>query len=407
MAFSINSGGYKGLKTAPKKLRSESTSTDNQQLNQSGLGSRLGQALSRGITNPIETGTNLLDLLISPLRSGITSLLPQQVQQQANQQISQFQNRQPLNPKNAENAPQGLPEDIAQRFLEGAPTAALFGPATLARSGAGSIVGGAARNIGASEGVSDLAQLGTEFGLGLLPSFGKIPTINSAQKSAQSVLENTKAEPFAASIIKNSIRSVEDKLGREADSKVKNIVTDAIETLQNNITNKKINPHHAYEIRHSIDKIGKKLSSKETADYIKPLRNGINDFFAAYSAENPTFYKNLTARDKLTQLKHMGSFIDNFADQLKSVPLLPKAIKYSLGGFKIPTQVIKGIATNSEARKHYFNVFKAAINNDPGLFVKNIENLGSNFMPEKTEAIKKEIAPSKGFVINKGGYKKG
>lgn len=302
---------------------------------------------------------------------------------------------------------------------------ARFGPASLALGGlpalattaVGAIPSSILQQLGASEGIQDIAQLGTELGVGFLPqkvvqklpewaqkSFGKLPTISKAVRESQEKLKGTAVKNYVAEPIISTMDNIVENLGTEVVG-VQDKVNEALKIVSDHIFKGKMNPQKAVRIRRSIDKIYRQLPKESAAEYIQPLRNSIQDFFSLYSAENPQFYKNLKSRDKLTQLKHMQTIIDKSAPLL-DIPVfggLSKMAKsfYSkvIGSTVGETErFLRGIAGNSEARKHYFNLAQAAGKNDPALFAKSIINLKSTLEPEEE---KESI--SKKYKIIQGG----
>lgn len=391
MAGRIISGGYKGMQPESQK-QSKAVEQKTQPIEKAGIGSRLGHAAIQGIAAPGMAVGNLIDYLVT--KSGFRS---PDIQGGSQEGLTKALGYTP-----EQVAPGGFFESVAQRGLKSVPTAALFGPAAAARSGLGSIVGGGLEYAGAGETASDLGQLAAEIGLGY--GLGKIPTVKSAQKVAADIFENTTAKPYQATIIKDAMQQVEKSLATEVNKDIAKKVTDAFEVISNNITGNKINPHNAAKIRHSLYDLGSKLPKDDAARYVEPLTKGINNFFGSYAAENPAFYNALTKRDKLTQLRHMNTIIDKFADQLPT-QYLPEIAKFGLEIFNKPLRLIQSLATNSEARNHYFDVVKAASMQDPALMIKNLQTFALSMMPEKEAEQELYSSSVKKGQILKGGYK--
>ena len=415
----IISGGFKGFANEQHK---EIPNQIEPSQEEAPLYQRLGSAVARGILNPLESATSFLSGAVSPLRSGLLSLLPEEAQKKSQQYIEKFQNRPSIAEKfsGSQVAPQSYLETAGQRFLEQAPINALFGTPALARSALGSLAGGAVERAGFEPGLGDIAQIATDLGLGLIPkgtgfkipkvikkatehSLGRTPTIAKAQKIAQKALEDIKVESFGANPIRSAISHVKDSLKSEVNSSTAASVGHALETIKKNIGKVgkrgigKINPNDALKLRHSLYDLGRRLPKDDAARYVQPLTKGINDFFSWYGSTNPSFYNALTKRDQLTQLRHMGSFIDDFAQSLPKA-IMPGVIEKILGIAKHPIRLVQGITTNPQARKHYFDVVKAAAENNPALFIKNVEKL----LPFTRESLSITEEPKKRKIISGG-----
>lgn len=295
--------------------------------------------------------------------------------------------------------PQNIGERYLYRLAEVAPGSALLGglkalPLSAAGSGAATLLGEA----GFPEQAQDIAQLGTEVGLGL--GFGKIPTIKSVKKVEDSLarLAVTPATQISGNSIINAMNKVEELLTTETSEPIKKQIKHAMETIGNNFTREKINPVKAMDLRKSLYKLGNKLDPDIAANYIQPLTKSINDFFAVYSAENPKFFKHLTKRDQLTQLQYMQPFISQAIDAFSKLPVVGPYLKDAtkfLG--KIagePERILRGIAVNPSARKYYFDAVSAAVSNNPYIFIKNIGNLSGEIETE----LEDNIQPS-GWII--------
>lgn len=384
--------------------------------NDSSLLQRLGHAGVRGILNPIRLGKSALELVTSPIYNQIIKSMPEEVQQKIAERtqrenagieknIGRFYSEQ--------NAPQSTLESIGQRFLEGAPLTAAFGPANLLRSGIGSIAGGLLERGLNSPGLGDIGQLATEIGLGIVPKSAyakagnigkkvgeltaeKVPTISRGIKSAQHIMESTPVKEYGGSAIKDAMKNVTDRLLTEPDQAVAKKINDTLELIDKNFTGKNINPLTASSIKAKINRASQELKPSVAAEYIEPLRKGFNDFFAMNYAQNPTFFDALNTRDRLTELKHMNSFIGRILEATPIVNQLPKKVLDKLDILRSPTRLFKGLATNQEARKHYFNVVKAIGTGDAGIIGKSL----NRFIPFAEHY---ESAPQ----LKKGSHKQG
>ncbi len=299
-------------------------------------------------------------------------------------------------------APQNYPEAVAQRFAEKAPGAALFGLPSLVASGAGSLVGGALQQAGLPEGVQSLGELGTEIATGLYGGNLQKPSqvIRQAQKGIESSVPQ--GSTFAAPEIIEALNSISGKLGTEVSKEVSNKINHAIRITGENLYKNKISPLKALELRKNLYSLSDEVSKSKAAEYIQPLTQGINKFFASYGAENPQFYKHLNVRDRLTEMRNMKPLIDGFMEKLgiNKIPVLSAATSKIYGkSIGQVDKLVRSLAKNSEARKYWFNMTKSAVKQDPNLFIKNLVQFNDEY-----EAPKETVQPS--FKVLKGGLKK-
>jgi hypothetical protein len=279
--------------------------------------------------------------------------------------------------------PRNFSERFVQKLGSQLPFAVAGGGIPIALgAGVGSLLG----HAGAPEAVQNVGELATALGTGFAGN--RIPTISSRQKAEDLLMRQ--AVPSAAKIkspeVRGALKTVENALSTEAREKVANKIRHALGTVEKNLTKEKINPIDAADLRKSLYKVGRELSEDDAALYIQPLTKGINNFFANYAAENPSFYKHLTTRDKFTELKHMSSLIDKFGDAVSNVPKLGpavnKLIKYTLGTTIGKTEkVLRSILTKPAGAKHYFEAVKAASKENPEAFIRALNNLRS-FLPD-------------------------
>ncbi len=103
------------------------------------------------------------------------------------------------------------------------------------------------------------------------------------------------------------------------------------------------------------------------------------------------FFKHLKAGDQLTQMKNMTSVVDKFVKniELSSLPGI-SALKYPAQFLAAPIigsteKFLRQIYNNPEAKKYYFNAVSAAAKQDPTLFIKNLQNLKTEFPEEFKE----------------------
>lgn len=276
--------------------------------------------------------------------------------------------------------PQNTLESSIQRFGSQAPLAALLGGTTgLQALGLGTGAAAIPAALGAPEYVQDITQLATEIpsAIGLGIRAGKIPTIRAIQK-AEYELSKGAIKPgskASAKLIEDAIGSVSKELSTEVSEKYSTKINKALETIEQNLTKGKINPATAMDLRKKLYKLGNEVPPHIAKIYIEPLTKGINDFFAVYAAENPQFYKHLKSADKLTSLKNMKTYLDKFSN----IPVVGKFAKPLSIGVKETERFIRGIATNSEARKYYFAAVKSLANNNPSLAInylnKSVEEI--------------------------------
>ena len=282
--------------------------------------------------------------------------------------------------------PQNAAENFIQRFGSQAPLNALFsGIPALASTALGSGAAAAAGSLGAPEGLQDILQLGTEIGRGLYK--GRIPTVNSAQKNAYEKAALSAGEITSKiAPIEKALGSISQKLTKETIKSVSEEVKHAFQTVEGNLDklNGKLKVKDALDLRRKLGETYDTVS-KNAKPYLNELRDSINEFFSIYSAENPQFYKHLDEADKLTQMKHMRTTVDKFADLLaSSLPgVLGSSAKTFTKLFGVPTlgfleKISRNTLNNPVARKHYFNVVKGAATQNPALFINSVRKLKSN-----------------------------
>lgn len=292
------------------------------------------------------------------------------------------------------------PEGTIETFLRnlggnvpGAAIGAVSGGAALPL--VASSLGGAAAETGAQQlGLGPIAQAIS----GLAGSMGgsrlagsRIPSVRQVKKT-EDTLMRAAVEPNAKSLISkelgNSLKDIEGLLKTEASGKIETKITHALNKVKENITMGGINPTKAVDLRASLYNLKKELPENIAQKYIQPLIDGTNEFFSLYSAENPAFYKHLSARDKLTSLTHMK-------------PILKKGIEAAGVGknaaVDIPIAVVnaiispaekfmRGMLRNSEARKYYSKAALAVAKNNPAEMVKNLNSLASYIGEEESES---------------------
>lgn len=277
--------------------------------------------------------------------------------------------------------PQNFPEMALQKFAKYAPlsgfSGALSNTAGLVRSGLGALAGGAAQYADLPEWAQDLAQLGTEVGTGVAQ---KAYGIRGAQKAAdtaarESVIPGSRSAAGVPTF-KKTIYDLENKLRLEPDKALTGKIRHAYNTTLRTLEGGKANPVELMDLRKNLYRTAQKFDKSVAAQYFEPLTKGINNVFAQYSAENPNFYRHLTERDKLTALKNMqpviGDFISDLTSWFKPAQLLASPIKAI---FDEGERFLRGMVSNSAARKLYLNTAKAAFNQNPTLFFNNANKL--------------------------------
>lgn len=343
---------------------------------QPGLFGRLGLQALKGVESPLRGISSLLEYLGEPgLIKGKTT-------------SENIMSKYNISPQQIE--PQSLPENIAHKAAQLVPTSLALGGVPAALSTAiGSVPSGTAQYLGAPEPVQDILQLGTELGRGLYT--GKIPTVGAAQTKEYELARAAipEAQKAAAKPVLNAILNVTDKLKTEVDKGLSSKIYDAISVIENNIKQKKINPNTALDLRRKLHQF-RRVVPKNAQFYIDDLASGVNDFFAAYSAQNPKFFNHLKTADKLTEMKHMQSYITDFAENILpggKAKLLALPVKYTLGGVE---KFVRNVYKNPVARKYYLETVKAAVHQDPALFVKQLNNFDNIYEQEFTPKSFKE-----------------
>lgn len=349
-----------------------------------GLFTRTGLAALRGLTSPSDLVNAINEavygqkLAVSPakqLYSGLSEgYTPEQLE------------------------PQSFPERVLQKTAESVPLAGLLGGAPAAlTSTIGSAAGATAGQLGLSPILQDLAQIGTELGTGRL--LGKLPTIAGKQKKfeelAKGAVKAGEVHPIAG--IKTALNEISNKLSTETNDKIVKRVSHAADILEKNIASGLADPNQIRTLRKNLYQT-RKTFPKPYQHYIDNLTKGINKNFALNIAENPDFFNNLSKADRFTELKHMKSYIEDFADKIGD--LIPTAIggKFgkkalnlifgkTLGGSE---KFFRNLINNPTARSHYMDITQASLKQDPAAFIKGLQDLIPSASAEPEVIIKKK-----------------
>lgn len=331
--------------------------------------------------------------------------------------------------------PQGVVERYAQKGLKQLPTAAIFGPAAMARTAVSGIPATAVGELGGPEWLQDLTQLGADLGIGY--GLGKLAQRSAkaaekagtfaekgfpsaplgleklegmaqqqfrAYKAAEELVPN--AEKFGAGAVVKGIVESTKRIGTEVNKKLRNEVVDVIQQVKKNFSRvfdavtgevgeELLNPRTGMALRRSINDLIRK--NDDLFPHLEPIQNGIRDFFTQYSFSNPRFYDQLTKADKLTMAKNMPSLISEFIGKIP----MPSGILGSLGGGI--RDVVKGafgatvgsvekfarnVITNDVAREFYFNMANGIAEGNPAVVLKGISDLTEWKTREKSPAQK-------------------
>lgn len=332
-----------------------------------GLLSRLGVSLVKGLELPGEIVNQLAQAIGEP------SFLKQRLSQDITQALGATEEQ---------LAPQGVVEKYGQRVLQQAPTAALFGPAALARTAVSAAPAVAAGEAGAPEWAQDLIQFGSDIALGIRSGQIKNPSIAKAQKQAYEAARSlvSDAESPGAPKVIEALTQVGKDLQTETDAKTVKRVSSMLKTVKDNFRNlfaqrgeAGLNPKTAMDLRRKIYKLQSKYP--DLTEYTKPITEGINGFFAEYGSSNPEFIEKLSKADKLTAAKNMNSFLEGAFKQvpfLGKVPGLTELFGKTIGqGEKIAKQ----FAVSPEARSIYLDTIKSVAEGNVPLIAKNLQDL--------------------------------
>jgi hypothetical protein len=365
---------------------------------------RLGMSLLKGAELPGKLVSNTLEYLGEP------PLIKEPLSEQ-------IQRKHGISPEQLKS--QGVLEDYAQKVAEYATTsAALGGLPGLASTAFGAVPATAAKEFGLPEWAQDLAQFGSEIGLGIykgrIPTLagigkgkGKIKSVQSAQQNAynaaKSAVQNN--EEFIAKPISDSMIEVGKALGTEVDSSIITKVNQALETIEKNLVGGKVNPKTALELRKKLYRLGGKVGESTARTYFDPLTKGINDFFITYGLENPKFYEQLYKADRLTEAKHMQSYLANFVKGLPKIPYISKPIQQAFNlTVGASEKFVKNLISNEAYREHFANALKATFKEDPSILFKNVEQLQQDILASQNQDTYqfKRAKPKKTYEIIKG-----
>lgn len=329
--------------------------------------------------------------------------------------------------------PQGAFEEYSQRVLQQGPSAALFGPAALARTAASAVPAVAAGQLGAPDWAQDLIQFGSDLGLSLKSGAVKLPSLAKAQKNAYEVAKSLVSDaerPGAARIIE-SLTNVGKQLETEVDeSKIKR-VNHVIDTIKKNFApiyhhkpgplgfESGLNPNKALVLRKKIYGLGKRYP--DLIEYTKPITEGINSFLTEYGASNPKFFESLSKADRLTEAKHMKSTLEGIARYIPFIGgkgigsstiggIVGKGIigdimgKIVGDGEKLTRNLLSTGEKGSHVRSLYYDLVGSLSKGNAALIEKNAINLLQEINPQE-EGAPLSAKPSKkrlNFELVKG-----
>lgn len=395
MKFELESGSRIN---APKPILKQPVQNLYEEPKDIGVLGRLGVAGARGLEAPGRFVDTILELLGEPklAKGSIEEDLARYLGATSPEQLEA----------------QSLLESYAQRFLGSAPTAALFGPGAIASTALGSGTAIGLKALGAPEAIQDVGDLITQLGLGAAQ--GKFLTPGKAQKKAYDLATASVPEGLKTSArpIIDTMKNVEQSLATEVDKSIVEKINGIMETIDKNIFKKTINPNTAKNLRTSINQFRNKLP-EDARHYADALKNGINDFFTVYGAENPTFYKHLSTADKLTAMRNMESYIGNFIEKslldkfgIKGIWDDILRVPFKIGSkltLEPAEKFARNMVGNEAARDYVFNLVKPAIQQNPSLFLKNLSNLRDVLVGQEEFGIIPEVSkPSAKYEILRG-----
>jgi hypothetical protein len=363
--------------------------------NDSSLLGRLGIALAKGIDAPVD----FIDTLNMSLGEPSLRRSPKLSEQLINKLNYSPEQQEPTNPI----------ERYGQKFLQQGPTAALFGLPAVASTaidiGLPTVLG----SLGAPEAVQDIAQLGGSIGRGIYN--GNLPKkpIAQAQKAADTaarslIPQGTRA---LAPQVEEAADKVSKMLATETNESTVNKVKHVVDTIKNNLhhmfefggkTSPRLNPESAMDLRKSLYGLTKGKNGKDLQNYINPLTQSINAFFTQYGLENPEFFRELNTRDRLTEARHLTSWIHNISKYIP-VPKVQKLGKL-LGE---PEKLARQLVSNREVQKVYWDYAKRVVAENPVLATKYLNELGTELNAPNQPAFESPSKPlPKGFKVIKG-----
>lgn len=377
------------------------------------IGRNIGSGLLKGAQNVVDLSRYFYKPEEAAERFGP---LPERVKQSYQQPLSKH-----LGVSEEFMKPRNQFEEIAQGAIAKAPPIAA---ATLAGGGGlmellkslgigalGSTVKTGAKELNLTEWAQSAAELGTEIGAGL--ATGNVPTLKSKAKYGYTEIKKLPASvQSAAPELYKGIAGTEAALRTEADSKIAGKVQDAVNTMGKLIADNKANPVDIWKARKSIYREMKKLPV-HAKEYLQPLIDGANNFFAEYGATNPEWYKHLSSSDKFWQLRSMNSALGDMVEKY-----FPVATKGEVGPFISQTmgriaggtvggveKFLRRVYQSPVAREHYFDVFKSIVQQDPTAAKEAVDSLADMFGEQPTIAIpsKKEEKKIGKFKIIRNG----
>lgn len=349
-----------------------------------GLLSRLGLTAVKGLEVPGQLINKLNMALGEP--SFIQKPLSEDIQQRSGYTPEQFE-------------PQGPIERYAQKVAYQAPTAALFGPASVVQSAASAIPASLSGEFGAPKWLQDLIQFGSDIGIGKY--YGKFTGIKSAQKKAYDAARSLskEGERVIAQPVVSALTDVGKNLSTETDMKKVKRVEHIIDTVKKNLNymfeqpNKStdmLDPKIAMDIRRKIYDTTRKYP--DIVEYTKPITEGINNFFAQYGAQNSRFFEQLKRGDQLTAARNMSSFIEKGID---AIPIHGSIADFGKSFFKgilgktagEVEKTVRRLVYNPSARDVYFDLVKSVGQQNPSLILRNLNDLSSVLKEEPIEFI--------------------
>lgn len=387
----------------------------------------LGGTIGRNIgSSALKVGNGLYELFKFPAYVA-QNLLPEEKRAAARERLNPTAsellgvNPEYLKPRNnIEKLAQGLGSNLPY-FIPGNQAGLLT---RLGIGTAGTLSELGAEKAGFSPGAQSAIKLGTElgtaYGLGIIPTLSREASKywkqatgigeKAGQLSASHVerglnaideLLTTQVNPEKVGLITKirdnvakligyptakqaaTLNSIENALIHETDpKKIQNLNAVANKLTKSSST---LNPAKAMDLRKNIYDEIRALPTKDK-ELLQPAIDGVNNYFVFHSAEHPEFFDALTKSDQRTTLKHAQSFLAKGLNKL-----LPAQIKEFLEigvGQAAKSAGLKGITLEAgkiglgqldkiiakgqalllnkpAAREHYWNLTKAIAQNSP------------------------------------------
>lgn len=296
--------------------------------------------------------------------------------------------------------PRGKVEEFSDEFIKDLIPLTLTGvsPASAAKlSGIGNLASWGAKEVGAGPGWQSGAKIGTML-LASIPGNG--PKLREHMKSLYDKAESSipQGAQVSAKTLEPRIEKLRSLTSTGIETPAKNEILKIIDQLESKIVNGKVPLSEAWQIKKDLNDIlfsGKPLKGLERN--LNPLVSDFNSLLQEAGKQNPDFVKYLTEADDIYRGLNQSSYIkkqlNNIVTADKSLYALTTSlftghpIETAKGlavahGIKTGVNIIEPFAKSRAIQNRYWQVVKAASQNNIPTAVKNIKLLDKEIRKE-------------------------